>query len=224
MFGYQDAPYDGFYDPYSEEHQYNTIRNEISVICGRLVVYLRGAVLATNWILFLLAFIEPPHWCREGDNKLYGDCKETFDLIGTTADGEENTQLYPNAGMLLLSVSQSQWIELHCVVFGFLYLLLQFADDGFILKLFFYQGYKRIAHLSQIILMICIIAGIIAKNTVLNPFFRMLLLGTYLRTFQREFLTFINMVRQNNNIISLITFFRQFSYCYTVVCLRYLES
>lgn len=194
VFGYQDAPYDGFYDPYSEEHAPNTTRNAISTVCGRVVVNLRNAALIANWILFLLAFFEPPYWCREGDNKLYGDCKATFDLVGTTADREENEELYPNSGMLLLTSSQSQWIELYCIYFSFFYLCLKFADDGFIPRLFFYKGYKRWAHASQIVLMICIITGIVIGNTILNPFFRMILLGTYLRTFQREFLTFIKMV------------------------------
>lgn len=203
MFGYQDAPYNGFYDPYSEEHKYNTTTNVISVVCGRLVVNLRGAALLANWILFLLAFFEPPHWCKEGDNKLYGDCKDTFQLVGTTADGEVNEELYPNSGMLFLTVSQSQRIEIYMVLFSFLYLFLKFADDGFTPKLFFYQGYKRWAHLSQTILLLCIIAGIMVQNTVLNPFFRMLLLGTYLRTFQREFVTFLKMVSSIYRIFSL---------------------
>eukprot|EP00956_Cyclotella_meneghiniana_P027560 scaffold62042_cov73-Cyclotella_meneghiniana.AAC.3 len=92
VFGYQDAPYEGFYDPYGEENQNNETRNEISVLCGRLVAILRGAVVFTNCILFLLVFIEPPYWCRNGDKKLYGDCRTIFELIGTTADGEEDNE------------------------------------------------------------------------------------------------------------------------------------
>ncbi|KAL3780686.1 hypothetical protein ACHAWO_009393 [Cyclotella atomus] len=204
VFGYQDAPYDGFYDPYSQEHAPNTTRNTISIVCGRVVVNLREAALIANWILFLLVFFEPPYWCREGDNKLYGDCRSTFDLAGTTADGEEDEELYPNSGMLLLTSSQSQWIELYCICFGFFYLCLKFADDGFIPRLFFYKGYKRWAHTSQIVLMICILTGVKIGNTILNPFFRMLLLGTYLRKFQREFLTFVKMIPAMFNILAIL--------------------
>ena len=126
---------------------------------------------------------------------LYGNCKDTFELIGTAADGEEGKQLYPNSGLLLLTASQSLWIESCCIIFNFFYLLLKFADDGFTVRLFLYQGYKRWVHLLQISFMLCIVAGIVTKNTVLNPFCRMLLLGTHLRNFQREFFTFIKMVR-----------------------------
>lgn len=194
VFGYQDAPYDGYYDPYKETHKQNTTRNTISVVCGRLVVNLRGAALLANWILFLLAFLEPPYWCRDGDNIDYGSCQDAFQLIGTTIDGQDDEELYPNSGMLWLTLSQSQRIEVYTISFNFLYHFLKFADDGFTPSLFFYKGYKRWTHLLQIVLMLCITAGIMTQNTILNPFFRMLLLGTYLRTFQREFFTFIKMV------------------------------
>lgn len=164
---------------------------------------LRSVVLMVNWCLFLLAFFEPPHWCREDDNTLYGDCKDRFTLFGTTADGIENEQLYPNTGMLLLTILQSKWIELYCVAFNSCYLLLKFADDGFISSLFFYKGFKRWSHLIQIMTIFCIIIGITSNNTILNPIFRMLLLATYLRRFQREFFAFIKMVSQYN-IFSLL--------------------
>eukprot|EP00804_Cyclotella_cryptica_P018435 CCRYP_004287-RA/>CCRYP_004287-RA protein AED:0.30 eAED:0.30 QI:121/1/1/1/1/1/5/1507/811 len=204
VFGYQDAPYDGSYDPYSERHQHQRIRNEISVVCGRMVVLLRGVALAANWTLFFLTIVEPPYWCREGDHKYYGDCKEMFDLRGTTADGEQDRQLYPNSGSLMLTMSQSTWIELCCVGFNFFYILLKFADDGFIPRLFFYPGYKRLVHLSQIILIACITAGNMVQNSVFNPFFRMLLLGTYLRRFQREFGTFVKMIPRILNILAIL--------------------
>jgi len=158
------------------------------------VVNFRSASLLANWILFLLAFFEPPYWCREGNNNGYGDCGAAFEMRGTAADMEGNEQLYPYSGALLLTVSQSASIEICCVAFNFLYLLLKFADDGFVPRLFFYPGYKQRQHLSQILLLICIMTGIVLGNTVYNPLFRMLLLGTMLRNFQREFETFLKMV------------------------------
>ncbi len=138
VVGHQDAPYEGYYDPYRNEH--NKLRNIISVICGRLVVQLRGAVVFANWILFVLSFIEPPFWCRDasdlqialdrddssffGDsnnrNNEYGDCRVILSAHGTTADNETNQQYYPNSNAMWLTISQSQHIELACLAFTFL--------------------------------------------------------------------------------------------------------
>ena len=52
--------------------------------------------------------------------------------------------------------------------------------------------------------MFCITAGTLTQNCILNPFFRMLLLSTHLRTFQREFITFIKMIPPILNILAIL--------------------
>jgi hypothetical protein len=206
VLGYQDAPYEGFYDPYANPDA--EIRNMASVVCGRFIAYnwAKNLLLGANWMLFILTFLEPPHWCRDskleiaqGNNLNYdvnefGDCKVILDARGTTADGEENQEYYPNWNMTWLSVSQAKHVELSCVFIIFSYMILKMGDDGFNLRLFFYPGYKRWVHSSQMIMLVCLVLGIMIGNTVLNPFFRMIILGLFLRNFQKEFLTMMKMV------------------------------
>lgn len=137
VLGFQDAPYEGFYDPYatlnSDVAEIN-LRNTISFVCGRLIAsgWLTRILLLANWLLFLLSFIEPPHWCRDSDLVLvqnntvdagYGDCDVLLSAKGMTADGEENQALYPNFGIMLITISQSQCIELVCIFIIFLMML-----------------------------------------------------------------------------------------------------
>lgn len=206
VLGYQDAPYEGFYDPYANPTVHLT-RNMISVVFGRFIAHtwVKRVLLAANWTLFILSFLEPPQWCRDSNLEIaqgnlndslsdYGDCKIILEARGTTADGEEHQQYYPNSSAMWLSVSRSKQVELSCIFVIFFYLFLKMGDDGFKPRLFFYPGYKRWVHSSQCILLVCLLSGILADNTVGNPFFRMLILGTSLRNFQREFWTMLKMV------------------------------
>ena len=206
VLGYQDAPYEGFYDPYANPDA--EIRNIVSVVCGRFIAYnwAKKLLLGANWMLFILTFLEPPHWCRDSkleiargnylsyDGNEFGDCKVILDARGTTADGEENQEYYPNWNMTWLSVSQAKHVELGCIFVIFFYMVLKMGDDGFNLRLFFYPGYKRWVHSSQMIMLVCLVWGIMIGNTVLNPFFRIIILGLFLRNFQKEFLTMMKMV------------------------------
>ncbi|KAL7534858.1 LOW QUALITY PROTEIN: hypothetical protein ACHAXR_006128 [Thalassiosira sp. AJA248-18] len=241
VFGHQDAPYEGkygslrmlhslpaiivypqhffdlyepagYYDPYKNEQ--SVLRNKTSVLCGRLVVHLKGAVLFSCWLLFLLSFFEPPHWCRnasdlqivvdkEADDptynnssavREYGDCKLLFDAYGTTADEEEDQPYYPNSSSMWLTIYQSKLVELACALFISLYMALEFGDDGFEARLFFYPGYKRWTRTVQSIVLVFIITSTVFDVTIYNPFLRMSILGTFLRTFQRELWTFLKMI------------------------------
>ena len=205
VLGFQDAPYEGYFDPYQDEQ---SIISTISVICGRLVVQLRGAVVFCCWVLFMLTFVEPPHWCRdashlqiiidEGNNnvmyKEYGDCKLLLTAYGTTADNEINKQLYPNADNMLLTINQTNAIEFICTCFITLYLGFAFGDDGFSPSLFFYPGKKRRLHTIQCIVLVCLFISLVYDHTAYNPFLRMLILSTFLRRFQLELWTFVNMI------------------------------
>jgi hypothetical protein len=205
VLGYQDAPYEGFYDPYANPDA--ELRNMISVVCGRFIAYnwAKNLLLCANWMLFMLSFLEPPYWCRDTNLEIaqgnldvnlneYGDCKIILEARGTAVDGEENQEYYPNWHTMWLSVSQSKHVELSCIFIILFYLILQMGDDGFDFRLFFYPGYKRLVNSLQIFMLGSLVFGVMIDYTVLNPFFRMVLLGSFLRNFQKEFLTMMKMV------------------------------
>ena len=206
VLGYQDAPYEGFFSPYSNPNA--RIQNFISIVCGRCIAYdlVNNLVLGASWALFILTFLEPPQWCRDSsleivqgvmDNSFteYGHCKIILQARGTAADGEENQYYYPSYDAMWVSVSQSRQVELSCVFIIFCYMILELGKDGFHLPLFFYPGYKRLVHSARIIISVCLVVGVVTDNAILNPLFRMILLGSFLRNFQTEFWTIIKMVR-----------------------------
>mmetsp|Transcript_2156 Transcript_2156/g.5063 ORF Transcript_2156/g.5063 Transcript_2156/m.5063 type:complete len:802 (-) Transcript_2156:128-2533(-) len=223
VMGHQDAPYEGYYDPYDNKH--SEMRKKISILCGRMVVQSRWAVTCVCWLLFMLSFIEPPSWCRDAshlfvdgggydvnnsnDNtvKEYGDCKTIFDMHGTTADGEENQQLYPSSQAMLLTTHRSKLIELVCVILISLYQACAFADDGFDLSLFFYKGsHKSRKHAVRCLVLVCLVLSDIFDNTTFKPFLRLLILGTFLRAGQSEMWTFLKMIPEIMLPMSLVGF------------------
>lgn len=193
------------------------MRDAISILCGRLAVQLRGTVVLVCWTLFMLTFFEPPPWCRDASDlqivarstvddsiKGYGDCGILFKSYGVTADKEENQALYPNFDAMLLTIAQGRVIEIICIGFITMYMLLQFGDDGFFPSFFFYRGYKRWVHVSQCFILIMLLLSISIGNTTLNPFLRMAILGTFLRGFQRELLTLLKTIPDVLSVLSML--------------------
>ena len=194
------------------------MRNAISISCGKLVAQLRGAVVLVCWALFMLTFFEPPTWCRDASDlqivatsqhydaniSQFGDCKILFEAVGVTADMVENQALYPNFDSMLLTIEQSRNIEISCVVVIFMYMLLEFGDDGFFPSLFFYRGYKRWIHTSRCIILTMFPLSVLIDNTTFNPFFRMAILGTFLRGFQREMKTLLKMIPDVIYVLSML--------------------
>jgi hypothetical protein len=141
VLGYQDAAYDGFYDPYSTvgtDDTHTILRNTISFVCNRLIghSWVKRLLYGANWVLFILSFIEPPQWCRDSDLQIaknnlndslseYGDCMVILNAKGTAADGEENQDYYPNADAMWLTISQSKYVELICIFIILLFLILK---------------------------------------------------------------------------------------------------
>jgi len=186
VLGFQDAPFEGYYDPYSTADTNDPekiLKNAISFVCGRLIAYnwVTRFLYGANWILFILSFVEPPQWCRDSNLQIaqnnlsddldqYGDCQVILGGKGTAADGEENQDYYPNFGTMLLTISQSKHIELICIFTIFLYLVLKLGDDGMDFRLFFYPGTKRRMHSLRLITLACLLTGVLVDNTVLNHF------------------------------------------------------
>ncbi|EJK76974.1 hypothetical protein THAOC_01229 [Thalassiosira oceanica] len=215
VIGMRDAPYEGYYDPY--EHGEGSLRDYLSVAAGRLVVQLRWITVLACWALFLLGFVEPPSWCREASNlniianqltvsnkDEYGDCDVLLHATGTTIDGQENRELYPSTKSMILTYRESKHIEIFglCVVSFFM--LLKLADDGFRLNLFFYSGKKRRLNTLQL----AVLAGLSFCTAIdavePKPILRMLLLASFLRGFQKEFFTVVQMIPQMSAPLSIL--------------------
>jgi hypothetical protein len=217
VIGQQDAPYEGWYDPYNIVAE-NEFRNVVSVLCGRLLAMTwvrRTLCFLPNWLLFVLSFIEPPQWCRDSDLEIadnnlhdslrdFGDCKVILGAYGVTADGNEMDQLYPNSNSMWVSVTQSMKIELACIFVVAFWMLLELGRDGMESRLFFYPGAKRVLHAFRCGLLACMLAGIVLENTTFNPFFRMSLLTSHLRNFQREVLVVLKMIPQIIYILAML--------------------
>jgi len=187
------------------------------VAAGRLVVQLRWITVLACWALFLLGFVEPPSWCREASNlniianqltvsnkDEYGDCDVLLHATGTTIDGQENRELYPSTKSMILTYRESKFIEIFglCVVSFFM--LLKLADDGFRLNLFFYSGKKRRLNTLQL----AVLAGLSFCTAIdavePKPILRMLLLASFLRGFQKEFFTVVQMIPQMSAPLSIL--------------------
>ncbi len=195
---------DEWFDPYANPDQ--PFRNCLSLLCSRLVAYrwMNRLLRATAWILVLLSFIEPPSWCdRNADLKLveattiddFGTCGIILTARGTAVDGMENVQFYPNSSSMWLNPTQARRVEAFCLGGIFCFMLLQFGKVGMDLRRFFYV---RKVNTFRLILLVSLISGLCTKSTTYSPFFRLLLLGTYLKSFQKELDSFFRMVSRRS--------------------------
>ena len=192
---------DAWYDPYSTDQP--AFRRAISLLCTRLTTFRLMArfQLASAWFLVLLAFIEPPHWCRDSDLQFvqdnveeskFGDCGILLKARGIASDGEEDVEFYPNSNSMWLTVDDSRWLELACSSILAIFLALQFGSDGFDLSKFFFPGYTRL--LNALRLSVLVLLFWAPSAGIFNPLFRLVLLGTYLKDFQIELRTLLKMV------------------------------
>jgi hypothetical protein len=203
VLGEKGTPYEAWYDPYANPDQ--PFKNFVCVLFGRVLSHrwmlrvLRGAA----WTLVLLSFIDPPHWCRNsdldivqvGEDNKFGTCGVIMKTRGTASDGEEDVEYYPNTDSMWLTVKQSEQLEWVCLGIITAFIILQFGRDGFELNRFFFPGHVRRKHSLRLFLLPCLYYGLLTRNTIYSPFFRIVLLGTYLKNFQKEMNSFIKMVR-----------------------------
>ena len=201
----------------SQQHGDGSLRDSLSVGAGRLVVQLRWITVLACWALFLLSFVEPPSWCRDASHLYiianqpkvsnkdeYGDCDVLLHATGTTVDGQENRELYPSMNSMVLTFRESRYVEIVglCVVSFFM--LLKLADDGFRLNLFFYSGKKRRLNTFQLIVIACLSFCSVIDAIEPKPILRVLLLASFLRRFQKEFFTVVQMILQMGAPLSIL--------------------
>ena len=202
-----------WFDPYQNPHQ--PLRNILSLLCSRLIAHrwMNRLLRATAWILVLLSFIEPPSWCQNSDlpivhntastdattihhDQEFGTCGILLHARGTAVDGTENVQLYPNSSSMWVTPPQAHRIEAWCLAILLFFLVLQFGKDGMEWKHFFHAGSgARQLHSLQLILLMLLMTALYIPDTTYSPFFRLVLLGTHVKTFQKELDSLVRMVR-----------------------------
>ncbi|KAL7540597.1 hypothetical protein ACHAWF_006726 [Thalassiosira exigua] len=210
--GYQDAPPEGHYDPYQhgdgEFHAAGDLRCRVAVAGARWAVRCRWVAVCASWALFALTFVEPPRWCRDrsdlqivadagedGYDGGYGDCEILFSAHGATADGQDDGAYYPHSGAMKVTTSQSCIVQLSCASLVAIHAIFALAADGFDPRLFFYDGHKRRTHVVRCGAVVGLLAsGAFDVASWLDPFSRMVLLGTFTRKLREELRTFIAMV------------------------------
>ena len=207
VLGEEDLDFHEFYNPYVNPE--NEWRNFLALLGGRVSssTWVNRCVNVVLWMQCLLTFFEPPHWCRNSAVEIvqeyadqnpnddgYRTCQIILNAKGTAADGSEDVDLYPNARTMYLTAFQSRCIEWICLIIVAVFTLLRFAQAGFDLHRFFFLGGQRINHMIQFFAILLLSIGLILRLSVLNPFLRLALLGSFMRDFQVEFVTLATMV------------------------------
>jgi hypothetical protein len=214
----------GVYDPY--QHPEKRFFNNISIASRRLTSYrpLLHFMRAVAWTLVLLAFIEPPQWCRESEtNTASSDssisstttesestlsgCPAYLAAEGIPADNSSDKPVsyYPNSGSLLVTASQSNTIEAVCLALISLFLLLRLGRDGMSLTRYLRVGQSRVNRVVQVTALIMLIVGLLTDYRPHHPVARLVLLATFLPGCQRDLKVLINMLPGIANVLALLT-------------------
>lgn len=222
----QESYADLWYDPYNNGGK--PLKNISSVVCKRILShrYMERLLVVSGWVLILLTFIEPPHWCRNSnlgqtvahDNE-FGTCKIIMEARGVSADGEENVDLYPNYNTLWLTTKQSWVAEFICFSIISFAEVLRFGREGFELRRFFHKGNFRV-HASRCILLVIGFCALITRNTQLNPFIRIVLVASFRHRFLAEIKTLIKMIPRVLPILAVLAIMTGF-YAWVGVVLFY---
>lgn len=209
-----EKSHESWYDPYADPDQ--PIRNFISLLCSRLITsrWMARVMRATAWALVLLSFFDPPSWCQHNTDLAlvqdtttvddFGTCGVILRARGTAVDGTAHVQLYPNSSSMWLTPTQSEFVEAFCLGIIFFFLLLEFGADGLDLRRFFQAGSVGQVRMFRLSMIAFLVFGLSVKNRVLSPFFRLLLLGTILKSFQKELNSFVRMLPHAGTILSIL--------------------
>jgi hypothetical protein len=188
FIGETAEPYDSWFDPYARPE--NQFKNYYAILCCHLEARLAWPISVAMWALVLLSFIEPPYWCRGLDietDHAFGSCGAVLNAHDPT---DEKLSYYPNFDVMLLTVQQAHTIQLVFIAVLFFRLLVRIGRNGFELLRFFYPGVRYVNSLRCLMLVLMIFE----RTSMYHPFFRLILLGTYLTSCQREMRTLIELV------------------------------
>lgn len=85
-----ENPAEGTYDPY--QYPEAKLRNTVSVLCRRLCAYrpLVHLLHGTAWLLVVLTFLEPPHWCRDNNDNSITNTDNSTNSNGKNSDSAQD--------------------------------------------------------------------------------------------------------------------------------------
>ena len=198
ILGEIDEPYDGWYDLHSNPE--NKLKNKCSLICIRAESRINGVIAVTMWTLVLISFFEPPYWCRDlgrDTSHRFGSCG---DVLEAHDPNDDSISYYPNFGLTMLSENQAYNLQLICVLILASRLLIRIGRNGFEMWRFFHPEIRFVNSLRILMLVLLCFKGI----TMLHPFFRLFLLGSYLKDCQKEILSLVKLIPDVVSIMVIV--------------------
>jgi hypothetical protein len=227
VLGQVENPAEGAYDPYDKPNE--AFKNTTAVVCGRACAnrWLVRVLTATAWILVLTSFVEPPHWCCDKGTDAqqsatqYEGCLAYFAAEGipavsnTTLEVNGNNdnrdyvsattvQYYPNSSSVLLTGTQSNYVEAACVAIIGIFLLLRYGRDGLSIARYLRPGSSRWPRITQLICMVFLVGGLIANYKPHHPLIRLILLASVLPATQRDLHVLVNMIPKVLDVLALL--------------------
>jgi hypothetical protein len=218
-----ENPAEGEYDPYLHLHEeHNMLKNTVSVACRRLCSYrpLVRFLRLTAWTLILLTFIEPPAWCHSGFSgssafEAGASCTEILSATGIPAAGDDEVDTttttmkevyyYPSSRAMLLTRHQSAMVETMCLIIMSIFKLLRIGRDGMSWTIYTRRvGYSHINRYLQLVCIIFMSLGLLCDYPNFNPFFRLVLLATFLTGVQRDVILLAQMLPQISVVLAIL--------------------
>lgn len=198
ILGESDEPYDSWYDPHSNPG--NEKKNNFSILCHQAENQISGLLTVTMWVLVLITFFEPPHWCRGLDletDHAFGSCGAVLDARDPS---DETIEYYPNYGLMIMSEKQAHILQLICIFILSSRLFIRIGRNGFELWRFFHPEVRFINGLRILMLLLLLPQG----GSMYHPFFRLLLLGTYLKECRKEFASLVQLIPDVVSIMVIV--------------------
>lgn len=225
VLGTTESSCDGAYDPY--QHPECPRINAFAILCrhicsSRAFRHFKYVVLC---VLVLLSFIEPPMWCRYlvSSNQITNDnndhetwtCQEYMSARGPPAGGgEEEFDYYPNTSTTFLTVQQSNFVELGCLLCLWIFIGLRIGRDGLSLQRYLRPGPARLVHRTEFATLSFLTIGLMydiftveERKRILAPYFRIILFIAADRDCIREFYTLLHMLPEVANVLFLLFLF-----------------
>lgn len=151
---------------------------------------MNSVIGVTMWVLVLISFFEPPYWCRALDI----DTDHHFGSCGVVLEAHDPSDLrvsyYPNFDFMMLTEKQAHSFQLLCVFILASQVLIRIGRNGFELGRFFHPGIRYVNSLRVAMLFLLCFKG----TVMFHPFFRLLLLFSYLKDCQKEVISLVQLM------------------------------
>lgn len=198
ILGEIDEPYDSWYDPHSNPD--NKRKNKYSLLCIKAEHRINSVIGVAMWVLVLISFFEPPHWCRD----LGLDTDHSFGSCGVVLEArdpsDESISYYPNFDLMLLTEYQAYKLQLFCILILGSRLIIRIGRNGFELWRFFHPEIRYVNSLRVLMIMLLCFKG----TMMFHPYFRLLLLISYLKDCQKEINSLVRLIPEVVSIMVIV--------------------